>query len=238
MKKVVTCGCSFMSPDMYNPEFQGTHFSEVFAKEMGYELIQLARPGSSNGGICIQIEEAIKIKPDLILFGTTVFDRVEISVSPEVLEVGDRHFTEKIKIEELYDVYHTKIGEKQNAILLSDNLMSLIPDKNHWRDRLIPDYEIKHSALEAWLKHLYVPRWKRQIDEYCMYAVQHKLLLSGIKALKVIDLLESPDIPFFDCITGKKYSIHYHIVEPNAGSYHTTKKQQLEIVELIKQHLQ
>lgn len=234
MKRLITCGCSFMSPDIHNPRFIDTHFSQILAKELGYELIQLARPGASNGGICIQLEEAIRLKPDLILFGTTAFDRTEFSASPECANLGERFLTEKVRLEEVY-------GYGSNPILYSDNLMSIIPDTSWWNHKdsgkTVPNPEEKHNALVEWFKHLYIPKWKRQLDTYCMYAIQHKLLLSGIPSLKVIDLLESPDIPFFECVTGKKYSIFSYSASDYSGSYHTTIEEQHQIAEDIKKHL-
>jgi hypothetical protein len=73
-----------MSPDnnAFNDyKYKGTHFSELLAEKLGYELIVYAKPGSSNGGICVQIEEAIRSKPDLIIFGQTVADRIEFKVA-------------------------------------------------------------------------------------------------------------------------------------------------------------
>ena len=75
MKKIIVCGDSFMSPVV--GDYAGTHFSEIVAKEINYELVAYSRGGMSNGGICIQVKSAIEAKPDLILVGTTYFDRLE-----------------------------------------------------------------------------------------------------------------------------------------------------------------
>ena len=75
MKRLFICGDSWMSPTTNHPE---THFSEIFAKKTGFDLISYAHPGMSNGGIAVQLDTAIKNKADFILFGSTSFDRIEI----------------------------------------------------------------------------------------------------------------------------------------------------------------
>ena len=57
MKKLVGCGDRFSAVSKTLP---GTHYSEGLAKEIGWELLNYARRGCSNGGIRLQIQEAIK----------------------------------------------------------------------------------------------------------------------------------------------------------------------------------
>ena len=70
------CGDSFMSADVHQ---SGTHFSELL-KNHGHSVVNLARGGISNTGIAFQIETAIQLKPDVIVFNSTSSDRIDIVI--------------------------------------------------------------------------------------------------------------------------------------------------------------
>ena len=75
MKKLMVAGCSFSSVSKTLP---GTSWSEILAKQLGWELVNLSRPGCSNGGIRIQIEEIRRQRPDFAIITPTFWDRMEI----------------------------------------------------------------------------------------------------------------------------------------------------------------
>jgi hypothetical protein len=56
------------------------HFSEIVADTVNWDIICLSNVGFSNFGIVDQIKTAISIKPDLIIFNTTSYDRNEFVV--------------------------------------------------------------------------------------------------------------------------------------------------------------
>lgn len=238
MKKMIVCGCSFMHPD-FSPEFNGTHFSEIIAKDLGYELILNSFPGSSNGGICIQLEDAINQQPDLILFGQSLPDRIELNVSDEPFDYDNYHIYDT-KLVELKDL--VRYGSNPNII--SENLYGLLSEPNflicsfphktkNWRKE-------RHDALKKWFMYLYSPTMKRQIDVWCLYAVQHKLKVSGIPAIKVIDLLDY-DTPWYDCVTKNTYKFNnqHSLGDPpdEFARYHTTKNRQIDIANIIKKRM-
>jgi len=71
-KKIIVCGDSFCSADTNRPN---THFSELLSDN--YEVINLARGGVSNTVICLQLQTAATLDPDLIIFNTTDSNRTE-----------------------------------------------------------------------------------------------------------------------------------------------------------------
>jgi hypothetical protein len=71
-KKIIVCGDSFCSADTNKPN---THFSELLLDN--YEIINLARGGVSNTVICLQLQTAVTLDPDLIIFNTTDSNRTE-----------------------------------------------------------------------------------------------------------------------------------------------------------------
>ena len=64
-KKLFVCGDSWMSS---SPETPGAHFSEIISKSIGYDLYNISRGGMSNGGICAQLEFALKFRPEFIIY--------------------------------------------------------------------------------------------------------------------------------------------------------------------------
>lgn len=91
--KIISCGCSFMSVD---PNHRGTHFSEIVAKKLNAIYACYAKFGSTNFTIRLQIEEAIKQKPDLILIGFTGESRLDISNGQYVIANGIRNIEYKV----------------------------------------------------------------------------------------------------------------------------------------------
>ena len=232
---MIVCGCSWMYPD-YTAEFKGSHFSELIADELGYELIVNSMSGSSNGGICVQIEDAIKQKPDLILFGQTLSDRIEFNINDKMLSYDNYGpILYNAATVELKDVY----GDHRSII--SDNLSGLLSDINFVEGQLRNKSkfwrEERYSALKNWFMYLYSPLMKSQIDVWCLYAVQHKLSISGIPAIKVVDLLNY-DTPWYSTCTKDLYKPLKYVAPPlNCGRYHTDKEIQQSIVKDIKQYM-
>lgn len=262
MKKLIVCGCSWMTPDdLGRPEWRDNHHSELFAKKYNYELITFAECGWSNGGIGVQIEEAIRVKPDLIFFGQTVADRIELNIpndhtlegAPFNLDLGD----DEVRLNELVGKHGV------NMHILSDNLNSLLPNagsldpncihdpKQRLMDHLCWKYKIKKAdgslmlevteeevdnicgAVKSYFMYMHNLKMKKQTDMWLLYAVQHKLHLSGIPALKVIDLLHY-DTPWYPCITkGYGPGDGYVAPVPNA-SYHTSIETQHDILKDIE----
>lgn len=233
MKKIIVCGCSWMTPDL-RPEFAGTHFSELLAKELDYELVVFSRPGSSNGGICVQLEQAIKERPDLILFGQTVADRVEIRITDEVWEGSSNpYYDEPVALSDLIGQYAS------NPTILSDNLHSLLVHtiEHHVKDKTTSWYKERLESINSWFNLLYSPKMKRQIDTWCLYAVQHKIYESKIPAIKVIDLLDY-DSPWFNSCTGNVYKPSIYIAPDNSATYHTDIQIQKNILNTIKNYIE
>lgn len=131
-KNLIVCGDSFQSISDQSSEdlresFIGTHWSEVLSKKLDYNLINLAMPGCSNSLIVLQIMEAIKLNPSLIIIGWSAGHghRTEYLKNPMADPVGNinlGHFIYKFRPHP-YD----KLGFLKNTILLSSN----IPDIPH-----------------------------------------------------------------------------------------------------------
>lgn len=122
---IYSCGCSFMSLDS---DYPGTHFTEIVSKQLTGNLTSLARPGSSNFYIALQVDHAIQQRPDLILVLFTNYDRIEI-----------------LKPNQVYDV---KQGYKEIGKTAMSNVIT-----NYIDQSLVE--EPKKDALKKWFGEVY-----------------------------------------------------------------------------------
>lgn len=130
---IVVCGDSFMSPD---PTAPGQHFSEI----MG--AVSLARPGCGNIDICFQIEEAIKLRADRVIIGTTDNARTELRMINENLqELSLKNF--------------------RNGDYISDTIPTLIGDESDIKEK----YYIEPSRRQA-VKQYFVEMYDNTLKSF------------------------------------------------------------------------
>lgn len=223
MKQVIICGDSFMSPVLTYP---GTHFSQIFCREMGYDLLCFSRSGMSNAGIMVQINTAIERKPDLIIFNTSGFDRIELPVKYcDLLAHKDyNEFFVKFKPYTTDNLLYTQsVGlsthypwaNKDPKILsmsISDLLHPTMYDSRkdtHYNHNamknleMVEDYEEKMKAVKIWFKYLYDERIKKMADCFMMYGVITKLHNSGIDYIWAHDSLFDGELINMDWVPKK-----------------------------------
>ena len=183
-KKLFVCGDSWMSACTTLPK---THFSELITDILDFELHSIARGGMSNVGICMQIEYAIEQNADLVLIGTSNIDRIEfIAQEAESLEINCnnilyRHLS--------YFSTHSQLANNKLPSIISDNLVSLLDENDSFNSLYndIPNIDQKKKALKQYYLHLYDYNLKRKQDERNLYASIHKLHLSGIPYIIIVD---------------------------------------------------
>jgi hypothetical protein len=238
MKRIIVCGDSYMSPAI---DYPNTHFSEIVAERLGYELIAYSRAGMSNGGVAIQIDTAIQQKPDLILVGTTYPDRIEFPINEPIP-------TEKFTVEDiLYSHSPTSLSFSyeylnKNPKIISTNLAEIVTDSWFTTFDYCDEPNKKAQSIKDWFRYLYHPDWKRQVDTWMMYGVFHQLHQSNIPYLVCRDPLNL--IPKCSWINYPSlvWDIN-RIMDSSAVDvgfnlpYHTSFETQLEIAELLISHM-
>jgi hypothetical protein len=197
MKKMIVCGDSFMTAVPNFSDLTGKHFCQILATKLNYDIEFFAREGMSNGGIALQIKSAIKRNPNLILVGTSHFDRIEFPIgdTPENVDFDVTHiqYCHYNSISTYYD-WH------KNPLLVSSNLHEFITnDKKTFKTfgkRTLNNIENSSEKQEALFKYftwLYYPSWKKQLDKWTMYAILHELHESNIPYIICFDLLNVID---------------------------------------------
>ena len=165
--KIICCGSSFSSID---PSLPGTHYSELIADSLDAELINIAKPGSSNFAIRLQIDTAIKLKPDLIMFEFASASRLDLPLS--VLGESGKYNKDNLAHNLRYTNYHSVVDPVINTeqeSVISDSITNLI-DANCFvrNERLTPS---ARSALKYWFSELYNENIKYHQDYYLVTSV-------------------------------------------------------------------
>jgi hypothetical protein len=162
MKKIIVCGDSFCSACRSRP---GTHFSELIAATTNYKVINLARGGISNIGICFQLEQAAKLKPNVVIVGRTIADRVDVPS-------GKSKFNPALGLKNIAYTYQsdTSTGSEyvgnQDSAIYSDMIHNFIgagrSDKN-WQ---LTDQQ--RTAVEHYVVYLHDEKFKETTDGWAL----------------------------------------------------------------------
>ena len=195
--KLMVAGCSFSAVSTTHP---GTAWSEILANKLGWDLINLARQGCSNGGIRIQIDEILRQKPTFAIVMPTFWDRMEIPAraapfdwkntgagwNPEV----QRHLQDRAILNG-YDKSAgiDNVNYGKNAYrMICETIYTLAENYQHpYRSRLID--KNTQTAIRYYIDCLYDSNWKKQQDEWIIREGILELYHSGIDFLFVPVLL-------------------------------------------------
>jgi len=234
MKTLYVCGDSFLTPSALYPN---THFTEIISKKLGYDLKVLAHGGMSNNGICLQIEAAIANNASFVIASPTYYDRTEI---PIIDKLTNYNATDLFYYGNTYSNYDNKVDHS----LFSDSINSLLSADNKERFKKIPNMIEKVNTLKDYLVNLYNINWKQQQDIWALYATFHKLHMSNIPYIMVLDRMNIASE--FNWLTEKNNTLPYgdiaHLVNDGTikvdPGYHTFPEDQLYIADKILEHIE
>jgi hypothetical protein len=234
MKTIYVCGDSFLTPSALYPN---THFTEIISEKLGYDLKVLAHGGMSNNGICLQIEAAIANNAAFIIASPTYYDRIEIPIIDKSAkyDAGDLFY---------YGSTYSNYDSTIDHALFSESIISLLSADNKERFKKIPNMIEKVNTLKDYLVNLYNINWKQQQDIWALYATFHKLHMSNIPYIMVLDRMNIASE--FNWLTEKNNTLPYgdiaHLVNDGTikvdPGYHTLPKDQLIIAEKLLEHIE
>lgn len=155
MKKLIVCGDSWNAPAR-RPGYSNTHWSELLTKELNLELSSFAQPGCSNKAIAVQVLNAIKMNPALIIFGPCS--------NNSRVEIMGQEFDDRGPIS-LQHFYYEK-GGLPNPIDANNN------DKNKLIES-IPIMQIDDKTTREVYAKTYSNALNAHIDNWCLlYALR------------------------------------------------------------------
>ena len=218
IKKIVVCGDSFCSADTYRP---GTHFSEILTT-YGYEVVNLARGGISNTGICFQIDTAIKLNPNAVIFSSTGSDRINIPIKNRTFDPTDglKNFIYPYRCDSSTG---TEYVGGLDAAIMSDVIPAFLNPRPD-----LPELQFDPELVKIYITHFHDVELEKKTDSWI------------IEYWKLI--LKQRSIPFIHLHTnGTIGQSMYRYVRNNPTKinqcvYHTDEKTQVEITnELVKE---
>jgi hypothetical protein len=190
-KKLMVAGCSFSA---VSQRFPGTSWSEVLAKKLDWDLVNLARQGCSNGGIRIQIDEILRQKPDFAIVTPTFWDRMEIPAKaapydwtippggwdpPLQQHLQDR--TRKNGYNRDDGIDNVNYGNN-NYNMICETIFSLAENYPHpYRSSKIG--KEAQTAIRHYIDCIYDNHWKKQQDEWIIVEGVLQMYLADIKFL-------------------------------------------------------
>lgn len=205
MKKLMVAGCSYSAVSATHP---GTSWSEVLARRLGWDLVNLARQGCSNGGIRIQIEEIRRQRPDFAIITPTFWDRMEIPARAAAYDwnQGDpnrqNHLQNHLQDRDLSNGYDRRHGIKninyglEPSNMICETIFTLAQNGDHpYRLGRIP--RETQTAIKHFIDQLYDSNWKKQQDEWIIVEGALQMYLDGLPFLIQPSLLWpwDPDDP-------------------------------------------
>lgn len=220
-KTLVVCGDSFAALDQDLP---GSHFSELLANDLDYRLVSLARAGLSNAAIRLQIDQAIKLQPDFIVYVATDHYRYEVPLNSLYPNLDQRHYDLQNGIDNIdYSGWGTPAEKDRDftkASLYSVHYSKFESDSN-----------LPVNFTDAWKKFfttLNDEGWKEQTDHWIIESGVNCLIDSQIPFLFVpndltITLpsrLDDKQV-YSQSLTNLSYS------QPTDARYHTAAQEQI-----------
>lgn len=172
----MVAGCSYSAVSSTHP---GSSWSELLAAKLGWDLVNLARQGCSNGGVRIQIEEIRRQRPDFAIVTPTFWDRMEIPARGAAYQWnrGDpnhnNHLQNHLQDRDLKNGYDRHDGIRninygqEPSNMICETIFTLAQNGDHpYRSGKIP--RETQLAMKHYIDQLYDSNWKKQQDEWIM----------------------------------------------------------------------
>jgi hypothetical protein len=170
--KVVICGDSYCTPSTRHRK----HFGHLLHDVYGHDVINVAQGGVSMVAIALQIEEALNLLPDVVIYKNTHADRFEVPVVGYQKNslIGRFNLSRHIPGERY--MYHIE-NDDHNVKIVSDVVQNLLPNadpvypaahisdaqrnaiKNYWVE--VFDYGLK-TLTDHWIHQYWTGRIVQQ----------------------------------------------------------------------------
>lgn len=171
--KIVVCGDSFASADRFKP---GTHFSELLESN-GHAVTNLARGGISNVGIAFQLQTAVELNPDAVVFTTTGHDRIEMLLNKQkfIPGLGLKNFIYPYQSD--LSTGSKYVGNVKSAIL-SDIIQSFVEPRLDQPNELAS--ESRAEIVKQYLVHFHDTKFKKIQNDWIIGYWKYRMKEQGI----------------------------------------------------------
>ncbi len=227
-KKIAVCGDSYCVAELISDD--RLHFSQVLEDRYGYDILPLALAGCSNTCIAFQIQAAIKLDADIVIYNMTFPSRIDIVMAPEYVNFsqGIKNFAYPFTNDTGYDTIH--VGNRFAPIF--STTIDGLDSKFGMVEKLTQQHV---DAAKSYLLNFYHHSWKQEIDSWILAYWHQQIIDAGKLPIPLIN--NSPVKVEFDPELGQAI---YDFTKNNPDYprvYHTDGLSQQITAEKIHQHI-
>ena len=231
-KTLVVCGDSYLG--CYD-DYVGTHFTEVLSNRLNLKLISLARQGISNSAIRLQVDEALKYNPQLIIVGGTDFNRYEVPIHSVWSNEPMKNFNPQFGIHNLNYRSYPNTSKKN----IDSSYVTMWSD--HW-SKYSENGNFDGDFYQAWkqfITYIVDENWKQQQDQWIIESSMITLLNSKIKFL-YMPLLSNfiPNWLPTECLLDDTHLLNNKNFKTICPGYHTSIEIQKQFAEQCESTIQ
>jgi hypothetical protein len=173
---IAVCGESYCTACTVDLKVTGTrgHFSQILEDQYGYQALHFAHGGFGNTGIFFQIHEAVKQKPDVIVYNKTWASRVSIQLNNTFRpEIGLKNF---VYFDNHMASTHEPWAGNRNSPILSTVTQGL----EHHSMNVHPK---KIQAVNDYLGHMFDYDMQQMLDNWLFEYWHNKIAEANILPL-------------------------------------------------------
>lgn len=170
--KLYVCGCSYLSCDDNHP---GTHFSEIISDRIDYDLVSLARQGTSNSVVRLQVERAVQESADLVIINGVHSNRFEVPLHRVFSTQPQKDYDPARGLDNIdYRYYPNRsrhnLDNNRRASMFSD----------HYTKFYSTDFDPEFTlAWKHYMSSIYCQSWQKQQDQWIVESSLCRLMTSG-----------------------------------------------------------
>lgn len=182
VKKIVVCGDSFCAASKHNRD----HFSQILEDKYGYSVINLGRGGCSNTSICFQIQQAIELSPEVVVYSRTWPGRMEVPVAGKKFDIklGLKNFIYPNPDETSYGSPY--VGDR-DAALFSNGIAAFFITLTPPLRSYVTLSDKQLEAIQMYLMFIYDENLKIETDRWAIEYWQHQLKQNNIISILLND---------------------------------------------------
>jgi hypothetical protein len=219
MTTIVICGDSFCSSLVY----ERNHFSQLLEDQYGFKVINLARGGMSNVGICFQLKQALALTPDVIVYNTTSASRIELVLNDSYdPAVGLKNFIYNAADETSYN--NSNVGNESSPIF-----STVEKQLKNQRGVTITDQQVE--AVKLYHTFLFQEELKKETDSWMFEHWNRVIKDSNILSIRLKET-EYPGKHMYDYVAHNLMTMK--IYHTDTGTQQTVAN---EINQIITQRL-
>jgi hypothetical protein len=182
--KIVVCGDSFCASPLIDYSINGarSHFSNMLEDTYNYDVVNLAHGGMSNVAIWFQLEQALKLNPDVVVYNKTWSTRIEITLRETTT---DNHEVLKnfIYYDPCFSSTHTNyVGKVDKNARVGSSIVSA-PFENIENSPFFDLTKEQLTAIKLYLKYIYHDHIDSIIDGWVFEYWHARCLAQGVFTL-------------------------------------------------------